>query len=45
MSVGILPVCMSIYHMCTIPGEEGKGVRPQEQELQMVESHSVGAGS
>lgn len=45
MSLGILPACMSIHHTCTIPGEEGKSVRPQVQELQMVESHSVGAGS
>lgn len=45
MSMGILPACMSIHHTCTIPGEEGKSVRPQVEELQMVESHSVGPGS
>lgn len=42
----VLPVCMSVYHLCTwYPQRPEEGVSPLGLELWVVVNHLVGAGN
>lgn len=44
MYMGVLPACMSVYHVCTVPERPEKESDNLEQELQMIVSCCVEAG-
>lgn len=45
MCISVLPVCLSVYHMRTMPNRGQMVAHPPELELQRVVSNPVGAGN